>query len=145
LLVIKAIIDKDLKGYKAEEISQVFKFHGDTFLEQERGELHFKFRKPLYFSIRKRCRDYVHCGTIIAHSCCSTKASDQCDFQMPFFDSSDPEEGECGSHLNIKNLDRISRMNVQVQHTLNESYYLGLDKGQLKRRNEKQILNNEKV
>jgi hypothetical protein len=64
-------------------------------------------------------------------------------FSDAIFDSSDRKGGERGSHLNIMNLNRISWMNVHVQRMLDGSRFLGLDEGQLKRRDEKRILGDE--
>jgi hypothetical protein len=67
-------------------------------------------------------------------------------FQIPYFDSGDLKHGERASHLQSKNEKRNATMNVHVQRTLNESYYLGLNGEQLEKRrlHDSDILNQEK-
>jgi hypothetical protein len=77
-------------------------------------------------------------------SCLDIPNSNLSNFQVSYFDSGNPNGGERASHLDSRNLTRTSVMNVHVQRTLDESYYLGLDSEQLGRRNYDQVINQKK-
>ncbi|KAE9369116.1 hypothetical protein N431DRAFT_442814 [Stipitochalara longipes BDJ] len=120
-----------MKGYDDKTVSRIFNFHAETFLEQDQGESHFKFRQPLYKT--RRVIGNLQSNSIEIMS-----------IVLPFFDSGIPEGGERAAHLHSTNSARTSEMSVHVQRTLDESYYLGLDSEQLERRNSNKILEDDK-